>query len=197
MNRREAIKNQSLMIFGVTVSASVWSALYLSCRKEPGLDWKPTFFTADQASLLSSITETILPKTQTPGAIETGVPQFIDKAIASLLNPETQQKIRDGLDQVNELAKTTFGKKFPACSREERSSLLLDLDRQAGAYPLSLWGIILEQSKPVGFFRDLKSLTLMAFFSSQEIGRGVLRYDPVPGDYQACIPLEGLNSWNE
>lgn len=197
MNRREAIKNQSLMIFGMAVSASAWSGMYISCRSAPDLDWKPAFFTADQASLLSSITETILPKTQTLGAIETGVPQFMDKAIAVLLNPETQQKILDGLDQVNELAKTSFGKKFPACSMEERSSLLQDLDQQAGTYPLSLWGITLEQSKPVGFFRDLKSLTLMAYFSSQEIGKGVLRYDPVPGDYQACIPLEGLNSWTE
>ena len=185
------------MIFGVAISASAWSGLYLSCRTEPGQAWKPVFFTADQVSLLSAITETILPKTQTPGAIETGVPQFIDKAIASLLNPGTKQNILDGLDQVNELAKTSFGKKFSACSSEERTTLLLDLDRQAGTYPLSLWGITLEQSKPVGFFRDLKSLTLMAYFSSVEIGKGVLRYDPVPGEYQACFPLEGLNSWTE
>lgn len=197
MNRREAIKNQSLVIFGVAVSASAWSGLYLSCRSMPVLDWKPGFFTVEEASLLTAITETFLPKTQTAGAMETGVPRFIDKAIAALFDPETQQKIRDGLDQIDRMAKTTFGKKFPACSEEERTSLLLDLDRKAGTYPLSLWGITLEQSKPVGFFRDLKSLTLMAYFTSEEIGKGVLRYDPVPGDYQACLPLDGLNSWTE
>lgn len=197
MNRREAIKNQGLMIFGTAVSASVWSGLYLSCRTEPGLSWEPVFFSADQASLLSAITETILPNTQTLGAIDTGVPQFIDKVVASLLHPDTQQKILDGLNQVNDLAKTNYGKIFPDCSNDERSSLLLELDRQAGTYPLSLWGITLEKGKTVGFFRDLKSLTLMAYFTSEEIGKGVLRYDPVPGEYQACLPLDGLNSWTE
>jgi hypothetical protein len=197
MNRREAIKNQGLFLFGTAISASAWSGLYLSCRPVALPDWKPSFFTVDQASLLSSITETILPKTHTPGAVETGVPQFIDKAVPALFDAETQQKIRDGLDQLDRMATTTFGKKFSICSVEERNSLLLELDRKAGTYPLSLWGITLEQSKPVGFFRDLKSLTLMAYFTSVEIGKGVLRYDPVPGDYQACIPLDGLNSWNE
>lgn len=197
MNRREAIKQQALLVFGTSLSAAVLTDIFTSCSTPAGVSWQPVFFTPTQAALLSIITETILPKTQTPGAIEIGVPQFIDKIAATCIDPNMQQTLVEGLSQINDLAKTKFHKNFEACDTLQKETILTELDQTAGSFPLSLWGITLEKPKPVTFFRHLKSLTLFAYFTSQEIGKGVLRYDPVPGDFLACIPLDGKNSWTE
>ena len=197
MNRREAIKNQVLFVFGTSISTAVLSNLLASCKNTIDIGWQPIFFTAAQADILAQITETILPKTQTPGATDIGVAQFIDKVIGLLLNKESQQEILKGIEEIDALAKTRFNKNFKARSADQKVELLLELDKNAGSYPLTLWGITLEKPGPVSFFRHLKRLTLFAFFTSEEIGKGVLRYDPVPGDYLACVPLDGLNSYTE
>jgi len=197
MNRREAIKNKVLFVFGTSLSTAVLSNLLVSCKNTIDIGWQPIFFTAEQAGTLVQVTETILPKTKTPGATDIGVAQFIDKVIGQLLNNETQQDIVKGIEEIDVLAKTRFNKNFNAISTDQRQELLLELDKSAGSYPLTLWGITLEKSGPVGFFRQLKRLTLFAYFTSQEIGKAVLRYDPVPGDYLACIPLGENNSWTE
>jgi hypothetical protein len=61
-----------------------------------------------------------------------------------------------------------------------------------------VWGIsLVANPEPVGFFRHVKSLTLFGYFTSQKIYTEVLRYDPVPGAYIGCVPLDGKNSWAE
>ncbi len=197
MNRREAIKNQVLFVFGTALSATALSEVLVSCKNTVDIGWQPMFFTVEQAGTLVQITETILPKTQTPGAADIGVAQFIDKVIGLLLNNDTQQDIVKGIEEIDILAKTRFNKSFKASSTDQKLELLLELDKNAGSYPMTLWGITLEKTGPVSFFRHLKRLTLFAYFTSEEIGKGVLRYDPVPGDYLACIPLDGLNSYTE
>ena len=197
MNRREAIKSQVLFVFGTGISAVVLSEILVSCRNKTTIGWEPIFFTPTQAGTLLQITETILPKTDTPGATDMGVAQFIDKISGVLLNKETQQDIVKGIEEIDVMAISRFNKNFAVISTDQRQELLLELDKSAGSYPLTLWGITLEKPGPVSFFRHLKRLTLFAYFTSEEIGKGVLRYDPVPGDYLACIPLGGLNSYTE
>jgi hypothetical protein len=63
---------------------------------------------------------------------------------------------------------------------------------------MSMWGINLEPDAPKPtFFKIIKSLTIFGFYTSEEIGRNVLSYDPVPGEYIACMPLNGQNAWTE
>ncbi len=185
------------MIFGTSISTTLLADMLVSCTTKLEIGWQPVFFTTEQAATLTQITETILPKTQTPGATDIGISQFIDKVIGQLLNTEAQQDIIKGIEEIDRLAKSRFNDKFNSISAEQKQVILLELDKNAGSYPLTLWGITLQKPGPVSFFRHLKRLTLFAYFTSQEIGKGVLRYDPVPGDYLACIPLDGLNSYTE
>ena len=80
MNRRIAIKNTALF-FGYAVTVGALTDTFIACRNETRnvtLDWKPEFLTANQANTLAEMTETILPRTKTPGAKDIGVPQFIE-----------------------------------------------------------------------------------------------------------------------
>ena len=80
MTRREILKSTSLFL-GYSVTAGAFAQIFTACQNEPkGGSGKGQFFNAEQMDLLGEITETILPKTTTPGAKEMNVPAFIDQS---------------------------------------------------------------------------------------------------------------------
>lgn len=197
MERREAIKN-TVLFLGYSVSFSALSETFIACNKAAGVDWQPVFLSKDQANTIAEITETILPKTSTPGAKDLGVPQFIDKMLKDLLSKEDQQGFITELNQFDQDCKAAYGKVFVDCTQAQREEYLLKLDKAGAKSPPSFWGIsTVANPAPPTFFRRLKGLTLMGYYTSQEVGLNILRYDPVPGDYIACMPLDGKNSWSE
>jgi hypothetical protein len=201
MNRRDVLKTTALAI-GYAISSSALADVFISCKSEAkvNLSWKPVFLSEKQANTISEITETILPKTQTPGAKEIGVPQFIDKMLKDLLSPEDQKSFLADLEKMDDSCKSTYGKSFVECTPQQREEFLLKLDKEAAKSPPSVWGITLAAPSPTPFYRRLKSLTLFGYFTSQEIGEKHLNFDPVPGPFQGCIPLAQAgngNIWNE
>lgn len=197
MNRRDTIKSSALFL-GYAVSTATLSEAFMACSQEAKLDWKPTFLTNNQAASIAEIAETILPKTKTPGAKELGVPQFIDKMLKDLLSEEEQKDFVGGLEKLEENCEKAYGKSFVECTPEQRKEFLTKLDAEAEKLPPSVWGIRLAPPSPTPFFRRVKELTLLGYFTSQKIGKEVLGYDPIPGKYIACMPLTlGMNAWNE
>ncbi|WP_028523633.1 gluconate 2-dehydrogenase subunit 3 family protein [Runella limosa] len=197
MNRRDIIKSSALFL-GYAVSTATLSEVFMACSQEAKLDWKPTFLTNNQAASIAEIAETILPKTKTLGAKELGVPQFIDKMLKDLLSEEEQKDFVGGLEKLEEDCEKAYGKSFVECTPEQRKEFLTKLDAEAEKLPSSVWGIRLAPPSPTPFFRRVKELTLLGYFTSQKIGKEVLGYDPIPGKYIACMPLTpGMNAWNE
>jgi hypothetical protein len=197
MNRREYIKNTALFL-GYAVSASAVSDLLISCKNEAKLAWKPVFLSNNQANTIAEMAETILPKTSTPGAKDLGVPQFIDKMLKELLTEADQKEFIAGIESLDERCEKDYGNAFVACEQKQKEEILIKLDKESAKFPPSLWGIVLvEKPDPITFFRKMKSLTLMGYFTSEKVGKEILRYDPVPGTYIGCMPLNGMNSWTE
>ena len=197
MNRREYIKNTGLFL-GYAVSVSAVSDLLISCQNEAKLVWKPVFLSNNQANTIAEMAETILPKTATPGAKDLGVPQFIDKMLKELLTEADQKEFVEGIESLDERCKKDYGKVFVKCEQMQKEEILTKLDKEASKFPPNLWGIVLvEKPDPIIFFRRMKSLTLMGYFTSEKVGKEILRYDPVPGTYIGCMPLNGMNSWTE
>jgi Gluconate 2-dehydrogenase subunit 3 len=205
MNRREYLKNTALFL-GYAVSASALTATFIACKNERQvqLDWKPTFLTPNQAKTLGEMTETILPKTSTPGAKEIGVPQFIDSVLKNLLSEAEQQDFKKGLESLEQVCQKTNGKYFDECTLAQRETLLSQMDKAAVKLPPMSFGGVSMANKDKGtadapaiFFKRLKSLTVMAYFTSEKIGKEHLAYDPVPGDFIACMPLNAAQvSWS-
>jgi hypothetical protein len=182
MNRRTAIKNTAL-IFGYAITAGALTETFISCKNEVrnvNLPWQPTFLTPNQANTLAEMTETILPRTTTPGAKDIGVPQFIDKVLKKLLSEADQKDFVAGLEKLEETCKSTNGKYFDECTKEQREALLL-----------------VKNPDPITFYRRLKGLTLMAYFTSEKVNKELLVYDQVPGKYDGAVPYKGQNSWSE
>lgn len=197
MNRREYLK-QTALFLGYAVSAATVSEVMLSCKSTANLDWKPVFFNSEQASLVAEIAETILPKTDTPGAKELGVPQFIDKMISLTRDEAGQQQITAGMEAFQEAANEKFGKTFNELDETQRREFLIEQDKKSPPFPISMWGIMLDPNpEPITFYRGIKSMVLTSYYTSEKIGEEVLVYKPVPGPAVGCVPYNGQNSWAE
>ena len=191
MNRREALKQTSL-ILGYTLSAPVVAAFLDGCKAKPALNYKPVFFTEDEARMVAEIAEIILPRTDTPGAKDVGVPGFIDALIGEVYSPEEQNKFREGLAEINGEASMAYGHAFLDCTHALRKELIMNLNSKAlegsvkGAAQ-GWWNAGSAQERP--FILKIKELTLLGFFTSEPGATQVLQYKQVPGPFKGCVPL--------
>lgn len=169
---------------GGAISAPAIMGVLNGCTAKPTINWKPVFFTEDQGILISQIADIIIPKTDTPGAKEVGVPGFIDTLVKDCYSKEDQEHFLAGLVAFNEQANKEQGDSF----------ILLDAPaQQAFVKKIHDEAVTMEKSenKPDKrpFILHVKELTMLGFFTSEIGATQVLQYEPVPGAYKGCIPL--------
>jgi len=196
MDRRKAIRNSGLIAGGSVMIPSFLTLLH-GCSNESRLDWQPLFFEEDEAHFIAALLDTILPKTDTPGALDVKADMFLDKIFAKTFDERAQQRIRSDIAQFNAQCKEDFGSEFFALNEEDRAAVLKSAEASSGKFNGSVWGTAVGTQEPVGFYRSIKSLALWAYLTSEEIGKNVLNYDPIPAVFQGCIPLAEVgNSWS-
>jgi hypothetical protein len=171
MNRREYLANTSLML-GYGLSFGAIATLYQSCKQESFRSNGNSFsFNEDQKKLISMLVDTILPRTDSPGAIDVKVPAFIELMLAKVWSDEDKKEFLQSLAAFESEFHDYTKKRFFQSSIEEKVAYLTHLDKTSPSFPPVMWGIVLvEKPIPVGFFRKLKALTLMGYYTSQEIG---------------------------
>lgn len=191
MNRREALQRTALVL-GYTISAPLAAAVLNGCKAKPEIAFVPKFFNEDQARLISALAETILPRTDTPGAIDAGVPGFIDDLVATVYSAEQQKNFTDGLSALEAQAKSELGNNFIDASPTEQLAFIKKtnndlLSANNASESEGWWAAGGGKSKP--FFLELKELTVLGFFTSEPGATQVLQYKQVPGPYKGCVPL--------
>lgn len=187
MHRRQAIQNVALLLGGTVIGGQ----LFLSGGCKPATTTVEALFTPAYKDLLSEIAETILPATATPGAKEAGVGDFIAIMVKDCYSPKDQQTFVNGLDTLEKVSKEKQGDTFLNLSAEKRTALLQLLDREQKAYYQTK-----KEEDPPHYFRMLKELTLLGFFTSETGATKALRYEAVPGRYEGCIDYKkGDRAW--
>jgi gluconate 2-dehydrogenase gamma chain len=183
MDRREALRRTALLMGGV-VSAPTIMGVLKGCTAQPGIDWKPVFLSDQQASVVSTVSEIIIPRTDTPGAKDVGVPSFIDKVLKEVYSEEDQKFFTDGLDAFNEQAKKEYDEEFEDLDEEDQAVLVKKTHDAAVEAENTT-----DPAPKRPFILLMKELTMLGFFTSEPGATQVLQYNPVPGAYKGCIPL--------
>lgn len=183
IDRREALRKTALLM-GAAVSASAMAGLLNGCKAKPDLNYKPVFFNEDQASLISELSGVILPKTDTPGAKEVGVPNFIDTMLKENYKKEDQDRFLTGLATFDEDAKKAHGDSFIYLKPEDQLAFVKKYNEDAVKASRENQ----QASKP--FFLMAKELTMLGYFNSEVGATQVLQYEAVPGTYKGCVPLK-------
>lgn len=171
MDRREAIKRTSLLLGGV-ISSSAIAGVLSGCQANNAVDWTPVFLDNEQAKMVEAIADGILPATDTPGALDVGVPSFIDLMLKEAFSNAEQKKFTEGLAALDVACGEQYQKEFLACNKQEQTALLTQQEKA---------------SDGTGFIRMIKELTLLGYFTSETVMSNVLNYNPVPGKYEGCV----------
>jgi len=189
MERRELLK----MIVAVTGAAMIGvpAFVYGQLQVPDG----EISFSEDDVARLDEIAETILPRTQTPGAKDAGVGLFMARFVTDCYAPEDQATFRSGLADLDQRA----GGRFMAMTPEARAELLRALDAEAKAQSGTAWvapdGTSPGPTRP-HYFTMIKQLVLFGFFTSEVGATQVLRYVAVPGYYDGDMAYEpGTPAW--
>jgi gluconate 2-dehydrogenase gamma chain len=182
IDRREALRKTALMM-GAAISASALAGLMQGCKTTPELTYVPKFFSEDQGRLVMEVAEIIIPKTDTPGAKDVGVPGFIDTMLKDCYKKEDQDRFLEGLLAFDEEAKKAYGDSFIYCEPEQQVELVKKTHDAAVAEAKE------NREAPRPFILMTKELTLLGFFTSEPGATQVLQYVAVPGAYHGCVPL--------
>lgn len=194
MNRRDALKNLGLSLGYVIATPTILSMLQ-SCTAQPE-KWTPLFFSDKQAYVLQSLVDLIIPKTKgVPGALDVNVPKFIDLYASKTATDEQKEIYKTGLDAVIE--ELGIPDTEPITLETEKFDAILT--KYLRINKADRLAHVQEENIVFETLMKIRDQSVWAYKSSEEIGKNVLVYDPIPGQQKGCISLEkatGGKAWS-
>jgi hypothetical protein len=180
MQRREAIQYISLLLGGTIVGANSFLTGCTTTDKKTA-----AAFSTDDVAYLNEIADTILPTTQTPGAKAANVGQFMTVMVNDCYDEKDQKAFHDGMTKLNDEMKKKHKVDFMKATPEQRTAFLTDLDKEQKDFMKNK-----KEEDPAHYFRMMKELTLLGYFTSEIGAKQARRYVAVPGRYDGCIPYK-------
>ena len=184
VQRRELLR-RAAWVLGGAISAPAALAILQGCSAKDSpaaLDWTPKFFKGDQAKLMTAIADVIIPKTNTSGALDAGVPAFVDLLMADVYPRDDQERFSAGFAEFEAATKAGSGKSFlEQDAAQRKASVQRAIDAALGAE---------HEDKP--FILVARELTLLGFFTSRVGITENMEYVPVPTAYHGCVPLSQM-----
>lgn len=164
LSRRSMLRNIMLLAGVAAIPQGSANALFAGPQSLP----------ASTLALFAAVAETIVPETDTPGAIGAGVPASFDKLIANWASPAQREKLIAALDAIEAMAFSERGTGFAALDPESRFALLDAYDRaRAGGAD----------------YAKLKELTVTLYYLSETGSTVELRYEHSPGAWEPSIAV--------
>lgn len=188
MNRRTSIKQ--LLLVGAVGVTSVSFFKWFQTAKEvaPG-----TF--SPYKIVISELAETIIPRTDTPGAKDAGVELFIIDMLENCTGAKEQNNFMKGLKDLETYTSDQYKSTFVQCNRAAKMEILKHFEKKSN-YPYAILNKIDGKLFGTPFFKKLKELTVEGYCTSQIGATKGLAYDYIPGTYDSCIPLtKNQRSW--
>ena len=221
IHRREAIRRVGLMLGGISFVGG--TALLTACERERPAAGASRIgeFTADDIALLDEVADTMLPETSTPGAKAARTGAFMALMVTDTYEPKDQQVFREGMRKLNEASRQANNADFMAATPQQRLALLEQLDREQKTYTDARDAARREQrpsaeehlpdqrqeaapgtpttitaDAPAHYFRMMKELTLLGYFTSEIGYTQAQRYVESPGRFDPCVPYtSGEKAW--
>jgi hypothetical protein len=185
MVRRTALKQLMLVAGG--------AALLPACVRnltETTLVLKNLKISGDDESLLAEITEAIIPATETPGAKDLKLHQFVLRMVDDCYEPEQQQKFSAGLAAFSKMAETKTGDSFTELDKQQKDDLLkqLELVRTGGNKE--------EKEASINTFYSItRDLTVRGYITSEYVLTQQLYYNMIPGRFDGCVEIKEANDY--
>ena len=178
MERRIALKNMAAAM-GAMVSLPTWASGWSNSSLG-----KVQYTTVGQAEVLKAIVESIIPKTDTPGAGELGVATFVQRMVTECYDKKAQETFSKGIDAVEAQSTKSFSKSFADASKEQQLQILKDIEKS-------------NDPDQKGFFGMVKNLTIQGYMSSEYVMTNLTHFEFIPARYHGCVPVKkGMSTDN-
>jgi len=176
MQRRDAIKSLLAISAAGALAACVGEGP-AGETKAKKLSSAPQLSTSEMA-LVSALAQTIIPKTDTAGAIEAGVPAVIQSLFTDWADDNHRTFWRAGLDELEQNFIKSAGQPFAKMPASQQANVLKKYDARAYA-----------EADFDEFYKVLKSTVSTAYYMSEPGATEELAYESVPGEWRGCVPL--------
>jgi len=180
MNRREAVRRLALL----TGMAMIGSEAFL--RGETVAKADVHVFTDDDRALLDAVGETIVPAGSHEDIRQVAIGAFMTKQVTDCYNDREHATFAEGLVKLNATSKEKFGGPFLSLTPAQRTELLTALDAETYARD--------KDGKPAKkhdhYFRMMKELAVLGYFSSQVGCTKSVLYIEVPTRYDGDVPYK-------
>jgi hypothetical protein len=183
---RRALLSRAMLLVGATALAS--------CDFLPGSGAAARLDTG-QLKLLDAVSDTIIPKTDTPGAVEAGVPKVLAQMYADWASDDSREALSGALNRIDAAARKQAGKGFADLAPAERQIFLTAHDKTAlvnvppppGAKPGNPFAPLISVAD--NGYHKLKELIAVLYYASEAALTTELTYEHVPGQWQPSIKV--------
>lgn len=185
---RRSLLSTALMLVGATAAAgfSPEALARAASRPKPYLD-EPTF------NLLSAVSDTIIPRTDSAGAVDVKVPAKFEALMVDWAAPERRYELLQALIRIDRVAADAGSGSFAALTPEARKTMLVAYDA-AALKPVpradKLTGMRAMMAGPSVAdpgYAKLKELIALLYYTSEEALTTELVYEHVPGGWTPSI----------
>ena len=205
MDRRTALKNITLT-FGYAVATPTVLSVLQSCKSNVAT-WTPMFFNPSQGYMIKQLADIILPTTDIAGALDVNVPEFMDKMLHDIAPEDKRNIIKEGANAFEKEFQNAYNKDVLKGSKAEYEKLLKKYFDISEAEKNAIFkmqnteeNITEEELNTYLIYKFLlatREYTLFGYYTSELVGETILSYDPVPGSWEACIPVVDVgNAWS-
>ncbi len=173
IDRREALGGIAA-IFGAALIPPLQRAV--AQDTDPGMGPRNVIFSETRRALVDALVERIIPTTDTPGAMEAGVTDYIEMIVDEFYEPDEREALLRDLRAADAHAVEQYGAPFAGLAPEQQDAIISLAEQQQ-----------LDGAADT-FFDTVKQLTVTGYYTS-EIGMTVEQvYLPVPGRYDGEYP---------
>jgi hypothetical protein len=185
MKRREALKLLAATAALPLLSQDAFS-LFRAIHQDLSATAALRTLNAHQNATITTISELIIPQTDTPGAKAARVNEFIDLILTEWYDDEERTNFLAGLADIDGTSQKLFGKDFVSASPEQQTQILGELDHEMVR---SQKAVPPENPEEEKFFASMKQLTLVGYYTSQIGFEQELHQQIISPTHSSCAPL--------
>lgn len=185
---RRSLIERMLLVVGASATGGFSMSALAKTTKEARLLSAPDF------TLLSAIADTIVPKTDSVGALDADVPAKFDALMKVWASDMTRSQVTTALAEIDNLARTTNGKPFASLDAATRAELLTPHDASSlkilptKTKTMVMSALAFPNYTNPGYGR-IKELVVTLYYLSESALTQELTYEHVPGEWKPSIPV--------
>ena len=186
MTRRDALKKATLLLGGALSAPTLMAMKRWETPSPDRLLGMNFSLTAAQKQIVAEVAEMILPRTATAGAKDAGVPAFIEMMLVDCYNEPEHSSFLAGVqalekDKFMDMDAATKTERLKKLEAETKEAMKARQVKQTKAGDNVDKEEMKQSSKGLPFWRLMKELTLLGYFTSEVGMKASFDYQPIPG----------------